>query len=78
MYDCGFLDGGYCGGNQYLLTSYYASAFPVIALFALGCRRFPLAVFQITYFTLQCSLALPKKPGFARNAINFIVSLTKN
>lgn len=49
---------------------YYAVGLPVLALFALGAKRFYILVGTIAYLVLVAVLILPVRGKFIRNLVN--------
>ncbi|KZO92222.1 hypothetical protein CALVIDRAFT_487979, partial [Calocera viscosa TUFC12733] len=76
MWACGYYtstDHPLCGNKDFLSTFYFATALPVLALFALGQHRFWAALGAVAYFILMCILILPERSSWVRNVVNFIV-----
>ncbi|EJT97684.1 hypothetical protein DACRYDRAFT_119345 [Dacryopinax primogenitus] len=76
MWACGYyqtVDHPMCGNKDFLSTFYFATALPVLALFALGQHRLYASLGAIAYFVLMCVLILPDRSSWVRNVLNFIV-----
>ncbi|KZT58742.1 hypothetical protein CALCODRAFT_507897 [Calocera cornea HHB12733] len=69
MWACGYYetpDHPACGNKDFLSTFYFATALPVLALFALGQHRFWAAFGAVSYFVLMCILILPDRSSWVR------------
>lgn len=60
LYQCNFLNGGYCSGNQFLLLQFNAAVFPMLGLFAMSCGRAWIALGTCAYWALVCGLAVSR------------------
>lgn len=56
-----------CGNRDFLSTSYYATALPVIGLFALGQTRIFSLAGTVLWLALVAGAIFPARPAFVRN-----------
>ncbi|KAG9023619.1 hypothetical protein FRB95_012714 [Tulasnella sp. JGI-2019a] len=73
---CGYYDPGNavvnCHYKQFVGVLYYTSAFPVIALFALGQNRLMAAICGILT-TAGIAVVIPQNQSWIRNTLNYII-----
>ncbi|KAL1747814.1 histidine kinase [Schizophyllum fasciatum] len=62
-----------CHGKDFLAMYYYATGFPVIALFICA-RRAYMAVFQVVFFILLNTMIIPDQTIYARNVVGYWLS----
>jgi len=63
----------HCGNRDFMGTLYYASALPVIGLFALGQKRSCMVLAALAWLVLVAATILPVRPSFVRNVLNVLV-----
>lgn len=56
-----------CGNRDFLSVSYYATALPVIGLFALGQTRIFSLAGTVFWLVLVAGAIFPARPAFVRN-----------
>ncbi|KAL1733917.1 histidine kinase [Schizophyllum commune] len=62
-----------CHGKDFLAMYYYATGFPVIALFICA-RRSYMAFFQVVFFILLNTMIIPDQTIYARNVVGYWLS----
>ncbi|KAM0787630.1 hypothetical protein ACM66B_003695 [Microbotryomycetes sp. NB124-2] len=62
-----------CGGKDFMGTLYYATAAPVIGLFACYLNRFAAMCIVTTWLACVAGMIVPDRVGFLRNLVNVLL-----